>query len=386
MSVTKRGKAFYLAIRPSEKLVYVRTDAKSKGEARQLGSEVMIACRSGDYRAMSPQAREVCIRMFRNQGLVLPPGLNGSEPRKELTLLEVVRIFLGYEPIKQSPTLARYGYALANIVEVFGEDRPLNSIWVDDLRIYRMKRLQQKAAPATVNREISVLSKLFKTMIEMRLLKENPCRLLEPLKVGHREAYLSYADFRKILDLATAWYKPILWTIYYTGMRPGEVINLTRKAVNLNTRIIRLAGHQTKEGKPKRVPIHRDLVPLLEACMKISAIGTDKVFLINDADGVRPPSAQSLKNLWRRRVPKLEIDPRPRLYDLRHTWKTNARRSGMHSEIEQAIMGHSGRQGSVHDRYGRISDQELLDEIDKMTFDHGPTELWASSSKNVSKE
>ncbi|MFC1833208.1 hypothetical protein ACFL2Q_00570 [Thermodesulfobacteriota bacterium] len=39
-------------------------------------------------------------------------------------------------------------------------------------------------------------------------------------------------------------------------------------------------------------------------------------------------------------------------------------------------MGHSSRNKTVAERYGRrISDDELLGAIDMMTFDHGPTEI-----------
>jgi len=47
----------------------------------------------------------------------------------------------------------------------------------------------------------------------------------------------------------------------------------------------------------------------------------------------------------------------------------------MHPEIQESILGHATRQRSVSERYGRISDQELLAAIDLMTFDHGETEI-----------
>ena len=67
--------------------------------------------------------------------------------------------------------------------------------------------------------------------------------------------------------------------------------------------------------------------------------------------------------------------------DLRHTWKTNARRSEMHPEIQESILGHSTRTRSVSERYGRISDKELIAAIDQMTFDHGDTEIWLAKTK-----
>jgi integrase len=175
----------------------------------------------------------------------------------------------------------------------------------------------------------------------------------------------------------SAWYQPIAQTAYYTGMRRGELLGLTRKQVNLGTRIIRLGDRDTKEGKSKRVPIHRELVPILEQCMKVASLGTDKVFLIQDKAGSRAPSVDSIKNPWRRLVPRLGFDPVPHFHDLRHTWKTNARRSRMDPEIRESILGHWLREKSVTERYGRISDKELVEAVDLLTFDHGETEIYA---------
>ncbi len=41
------------------------------------------------------------------------------------------------------------------------------------------------------------------------------------------------------------------------------------------------------------------------------------------------------------------------------------------------ILGHSSGKLSVRARYGRVSDAELLAEIDKLIFDHGPSEILA---------
>jgi integrase len=129
-------------------------------------------------------------------------------------------------------------------------------------------------------------------------------------------------------------------------MRRGEILSLTGTRVKLDTRMILLGPGDTKEGQWKRVPIHRDLVYILKEVVK--AIG---------------------------------LDPAPVFHDLRHTWKTNARRSGMDMEMREAIMGHGDRTRSVRERYGHISDQELLKAIDTLTFNHGKTEIWLSSQK-----
>jgi hypothetical protein len=61
---------------------------------------------------------------------------------------------------------------------------------------------------------------------------------------------------------------------------------------------------------------------------------------------------------------------------LRHTFKTNCRRSNLDAEIRERILGHSQRELSVSERYGIVSNEELVEEIDKLTFDHGETKIW----------
>jgi len=319
----------------------------------------------------------------------MPSDLTGRVPSKDLTLMEAVEIFLQYPSIRNCPTKQRYGYCLANIVEKLGRDKPVKSIWVPDLRLYQTQRLTDLAVaksktkskrtvtPGTVNRELSTLSRLFTILIELEMVDTNPCRLVKRLRPGHREVYISFQDFQRLVDACTPWYRPILQMAYYTGMRRSEVFHLTRRQVNLNTRIIRLGDRETKERKSKRVPIHKNLVPILEQCLKVTSLKTDRVFVMQGEEGIRVPCLDSTKNPWRRRISKLGFDSQPRFHDLRHSFKVNARRSGMHPEIEMAIMGHSQRGGSVHERYGRIGDQELVEAVDRMTFDHGETEIWA---------
>jgi hypothetical protein len=71
--------------------------------------------------------------------------------------------------------------------------------------------------------------------------------------------------------------------------------------------------------------------------------------------------------------------PRPTPHDLRHTWSVNARRSGLDYEIRQSIMGHADRMKPVGERYGFISDEEIITAIDKFTYDQGLTQILVAS-------
>ena len=374
MAVNKRRKKWHIKFRVFGRQLGVATKARHKAEAQRIEKMVMTACRSGDYGSLDSESREVCVRMFRNQGWEIPQDLLSDRPvRKELTLWEGIEICLKYPEVSKSPNRERHEYAFLHLVEKLGKDLPLKSIWIPQIKEYQIARLADGAAGSTINKEKAALSKMFQVLMELRYVDVNPAHLVKNLseKSSEREVYISWPDFSKILEEVPLWLRPIVQTAYYTGMRRGEILGLTAGQVKLDSRIILLKPEDVKEGKWKRVPIHRDFVYVLTQRLKVRALGSDRIFLVNG----RPPYPDSLRKPWVEAVGKIGLDPAPRLHDLRHTWKTNAMRSGMDQEIRERILGHWNRARNVNERYGRISDADLVKAIDSMTFDNGDTEI-----------
>ena len=341
----KRGKAYHLRIRPfgGKVLITVATPATTKEEAKRIEKAVLSACREGGYAGLDPASREVCVNLFRNRGWEIPGDLapeTKRRPAETLTLWKAIEIFLKYPTIKDAKARDRYIMCFEHLVERWGRDRAVKGLWVPDLRLYQVERLNEGAAPGTVNWEMATLSKLFGVLIELQLVESNPVRLVKRLstKLSERQVYISREDFQRIMAKTPAWYRPFMLAAYYTGMRRGELLSITRKQVNLGRRIIRLGAHETKEAHEKRVPIHPELVPVLEEVLKVNPLDSDKVFLVRDRRGVRAPGKDTIKNPWARAVERLQMDPPPHFHDLRHTWKTNARRSGMDPEIRESIL------------------------------------------------
>ena len=112
------------------------------------------------------------------------------------------------------------------------------------------------------------------------------------------------------------------------------------------------------------------------------ATGPDHERAFLNDEGV-PPHEDSFIRAWRKVVIAVGIDPRPTVHDLRHCWKTNAMCSGVHPAIADMIVGHGDKKKSLQSLYLSISDQDLLDAIDRMVFDNGETEIWVSEREKV---
>lgn len=211
-------------------------------------------------------------------------------------------------------------------------------------------------------------------MVEHQIVEASPCKLLKRLseKSSLRQIYISHEDIQRIMAECPDWFADMIRIGYLTGMRQGEVHKLRWRHINLNTRIISFHGTETKEGNPKRIPIHKNLFPIFDIIGKVRSLTDDRIF---------KTSSKSLRMPWVRALDKLRwSDPRPRFHDLRHTWKTNARRSGIDSEIREAILGHSNRSLDVSERYGIISDEELVQAIDRFTYDNGLTQILVAAA------
>jgi len=180
--------------------------------------------------------------------------------------------------------------------------------------------------------------------------------------------------------------------LYYTGMRFNEVVNLRWEMYKPERRMLVLPPDAAKEGKnpnklklrPKRIPLRNEPFELLESLRRteddkvVQAVGRIFVYSGRFKDGEKMYHGMDIEHstvrkCWVRAVRLAEV-PGLQIRDLRHTWKTNAQRSGMDPTIRNLIVGHSTER-SVADRYIRVSDEELLRAVDGMSFDHGWTEL-----------
>lgn len=323
--------------------------------------------------------------MFLRKGWELPtvlsstPCTNVEGPPHRLTLWRAAKLFFKYPEVNESAQKSRYEAAFTRIVEYFGKDFPVEDLWIPQIKEYLMIR-SKEAAASTVNKEKVALSKMFSVLIELRHCENNPCRLVKNLseKAGQREVYISNEDFHSIVSRLPSWAKPVIQTLYYTGMRRGEVVNLLRSQVDLKKRIISLGPANTEERDFKRVPISLELVPILSEAMRVRAFGSENVFLYQG----RAFHEDSLRKSWLKALSELGIDPAPVMHDLRHSFVVNCRRSGVSHEIVQSIVGHWNRAKKVSERYGRISSQELVDAIDRVKWDFGETEIFVNK-KNV---
>ena len=134
------------------------------------------------------------------------------------------------------------------------------------IRNFLTDELNSGVSKRSCKRRLSSLRHFYKFLVEEGYVKDNPFIFVQSPKTETKYPHALYKEqVREILrenakrtdDLALRD-QAILSTLYYTGMRASELVNLTTQSVSLPKRLVRIVGKGNKER----------IVPFSEECKK----------------------------------------------------------------------------------------------------------------------
>jgi integrase len=110
---------------------------------------------------------------------------------------------------------------------------------------YAANRLEEGAAPATVNRELACLRRMLNLAVRAGMLLEVPrIELLQENNV--RTGFVEPAEMAKLVAELPEHLRPLAITGYVTGWRVGELLSRRWRHVDLEAGWLRLDPGETK--------------------------------------------------------------------------------------------------------------------------------------------
>jgi integrase len=168
------------------------------------------------------------------------------------------------------------------------------------------------ASGPTVNRDLALISTIYKWAIRAGYAHENPVRRVERFseKGRAREVYLSADEARALVRSASESLRPLLATALATGMRKGELLSLRWRSVDLRRSEIVVEPETAKSGRSRVIPLTGDLAELLRAQRRAQTVsridGSDAVFTLDDGS---PMSEGALRGAFARALKRCEAIP-----------------------------------------------------------------------------
>jgi integrase len=272
------------------------------------------------------------------------------DPRAErLTFDDLAEGLLRDYRVNRRRSLEHADRAVRRLRDTFGGMRAVD-IDTDRIQAYTDARLENGAAPASVNRELAALKRMYSLAVQTR--KGFRFRPYIPMlaEENAREGFLEPADFESLCSALPCDLADVARFAYLTGWRKGEVLGLEWRDVDMRVRVIRLRAEHSKNKRPRVVKLAGELLTVLERRAGLRQLDCTRVFHI----GGRP--VRSFRKTWASACKTAGLAGML-FHDLRRSAVRNMVRAGVPELVAMRVSGHRTR--AVFDRYDITSEADL---------------------------
>jgi integrase len=281
-------------------------------------------------------------------------------PREDkLTFDELAKDLENDYRVNGKRTLADLPYRIGHLREFFGMDRAID-VTTDRGRAYQRKRLEEGAAPATINRELAALRRMFSLAFNAGKLSRIP--KLEMLAENNvRESFLEHGSFVSVLNNLPEPVRDLVEFEYLSGWRQGAAKKLEWKDIDVRAWVayLRIGNSKNKEGWI--LPLTGRLRELIEHRMTSRRLDCPYVFHRNGKQikDFRGSWATACKNVGL--VPgRAGVVP----HDLRRCTARNLARAGVREQVAMRITGH--KTASMYRRYRIVDERDLKEATESL--------------------
>ena len=214
----------------------------------------------------------------------------------------------------------------------------------------------QKRSPATVNRHLSALSKIFSLAEDAGLIESNPCKRVRKFQLDNQRMRVLSADeeVRLFSELeGNELVTQIVLTALHTGMRRGEIFNLKWSDVDLDRGLIQV--RVSKSNKQRLVPMNETVRLLLGSIVRTSEF----VFPSPKTNN----RLNQIKTSFRKAVTRAALEDF-RFHDLRHTAASRMAEAGASPFTLMKILGHSDIR--MTSRYTHATDSAIRRAVENL--------------------
>jgi integrase len=250
----------------------------------------------------------------------------------------------------------------------FFRGRVLNELGPADIQAYIDQRRAQGVGPATVNKELNLLSAAL-NYARRRLQWEvpNPVQGMRLRPPEGRVRWLRKDEAERLTCIAKAERQAphladFIQLGLHTGMRKGEILGLTWDRVDFDERIVYLTDKDQKNGRYGSVPLNDEAVAALERRKAHrDEFCPQSPWVFAKRDGGR---VADIKKGFKTACRKAGIDDfHP--HDLRHTCAAWLVQDGVDIRVVSELLRHNSIQITM--RYAHLAPENVRNAVDRLS-------------------
>ena len=242
--------------------------------------------------------------------------------------------------------------------------RLLRAINAADIRTFAARRLDAKAAPAEINRELAIVRRAFRLAVDADKYhgRVPKIRMLQEHNV--RAGFFDDEMLTAIRDRLAAPLRPVVTFAYVSGWRiQSEILPLEWRHVDRQKGEVRLDPGTTKNQAGRVFPFTDDLRALFDEQWKLhqamKLAGTICPFVFH-RNGKR---IRNFRKAWESACAAAGFPGRIP-HDLRRSAVRNMERRGLSRSVAMQLTGHKTE--AVYRRYAITSEADLREGVDRL--------------------
>lgn len=196
-----------------------------------------------------------------------------------------------------------------------------------------IQKRMQTVKNATINKDLAFISAMLNKLdlLGYDIPKVKPSRFKLKIPAENVKYFDDIKTVEKIIDAADGYFKPIILTALYTGMRRGNLLKLKWEELDFKNNLINIhvKDKTVDGGRLLSIP----MIPKLKKILKIQPQINDYVFNYKD----HPLS--DYKKPWHRAIEKAGVKYQ-NFHTLRHTAATWLLKETGNIKLVQQILGH----------------------------------------------
>lgn len=260
---------------------------------------------------------------------------------------KAVEDFIGYLRVtdKSKQTIIGYekelGYLNTFLTSKYNCPIYMEDIILEDIEAYLLYKKEKSLANSTRNRAMYIIRSFYKYCCKKDISDKNLANMIEPVKVKEKErTFITNEEFEELLGVI---HQPVIRTIvqtmFYTGGRISEILNLKINDIDFENRIIHII--EGKGNQDRDIPIGNTLYSILENYIQNIRevdIETDN-FFANKTTGM--VSGSYVNRCIQKATKELGWKKQISSHILRHSFSTNLLIKGASLVTIQKLLGHT---------------------------------------------
>ncbi len=268
----------------------------------------------------------------------------------------------------------------------------LRSVVAFDIERFKTKRRKAGIKPATVNRDLDRIRKVYACAVEWGFLSEHPLRKVRRFRVDNeRVRYLSAGEEKRLRDALASreatrrkeresgnawgavrdrdvrpiWPKdsytdhvmPMTLLAINTGMRRGELFGLDWRSVNLPGKLLTVEAGNAKSGKTRHLPLNAEAMDVLKRWRKQHS---GKGLVFPSPSGAR---FDNINKAWAGVITAAKLQDF-NFHDLRHSFASRLVMAAVDLNTVRELLGHADLAMTL--RYAHLAPGKLADAVAKL--------------------